>query len=96
MKTKLLTATYLLSVMVAVSPFMLDTASGQLAPTWDRHTKKPLEKYDDSPAYIYLLETSPRMISPHGAFTSYQVNVDANNVDMFLRIQVETRFPLSP
>ncbi|PYJ27296.1 MAG: hypothetical protein DME89_09610 [Verrucomicrobia bacterium] len=82
--------------MVAVSPFMLDTASGQLAPTWDPHTKKPLEKYDDSPAYIYLLETSPRMISPHGAFTSYQVNVDANNVDMFLRIQVETRFPLSP
>ena len=24
------------------------------------------------------LETSPRMISPYGVFTSYQVNVDAN------------------
>jgi len=28
--------------------------------------------------YIYRLETSPRMISPYGVFTSYQVNVDAN------------------
>jgi hypothetical protein len=76
---------------------MLGTASGQLAPTWDPHTKKPLEEYDNPPApYIYRQETSPRMVSPHGAFISYQVNVDANNVDMFLRIQVETRFPLSP
>src|SRR5436190_2947147 len=79
MKTKLLTATYLLIAMVAVSPFTLGTASGQLAPTWDPHTKKPLEKYDNPPAlYIYRLETSPRMVSPHGAFISYQVNVDAN------------------
>src|SRR6266513_3179487 len=64
--------------MVAVSPFTLGTASGQLAPTWDPHTKKPLEKYDNSPAYIYRLETSPRMVSPHAGFISYQVNVDAN------------------
>src|SRR5438094_317345 len=78
MKTKLLTATYLLIAMVAVSPFTLGTASGQLAPTWDPHTKKPLEKYDNSPAYIYQLETSPRMVSPHGVFISYQANVDAN------------------
>ena len=44
--------------------------------------KEPLEKYDMPPAYIYRLDTSPRMISPHGAFTSYQVNVDAdgNNI----------------
>src|SRR5438874_2514912 len=79
MKTKLLTATYLLTAMVAVWPFTLSTASGQLAPTWDLHTKKPLEKYDNPPApYIYRLENSPRMVSPHGAFISYQVNVDAN------------------
>src|SRR5215470_12392809 len=38
----------------------------------------PLEKYDNPPAYIYRLETSPRMISVYGSFTSYQVNVDAN------------------
>ena len=28
--------------------------------------------------YIFRLETSPRMISPHGLFVSYQVNVDAS------------------
>src|SRR6516225_11216538 len=54
-------------------------ASGQLAPTWDPHTRKPLEKYDNPPApYIYRLETSPRMISQFGGFISYQVNVDQN------------------
>jgi hypothetical protein len=80
MKTKLLTITYLLSATVAVSPFTLSsTASGQLAPTWNPHTKRPLEKYDNPPApYIFRLETSPRMISPFGGFISYQVNVDQN------------------
>jgi hypothetical protein len=39
---------------------------------------EPLEKYDMPPAYIYRLESSPRMILPYGVFTSYQVNVDAN------------------
>jgi len=40
--------------------------------------KEPLEKYDNPPAYIYRLETAPRMIVPYGSFVSYQVNVDAN------------------
>src|SRR5207247_7552859 len=53
------------------------TALGQ-ATTWNPRTTRPLEKYDNPPAYIYRLETSPRMISPHGVFISYQVNVDAN------------------
>lgn len=52
--------------------------SAQLAPTWKPQGREPLEKYDNPPAYIYRLETSPRMISPFGLFTSYQVNVDAN------------------
>jgi len=52
------------------------------AQTWKPTSKEPLEKYDMPPAYIYRLESSPRMVSPHGAFTSYQVNVDAdgNNI----------------
>src|SRR6478735_6889173 len=54
------------------------TASGQ-APTWNPHTEKSLEKYDNPPGYIYRLETSPRMVSPYGGFISYQVNVDANH-----------------
>ncbi len=36
------------------------------------------EKYDNPPARILPTETSPRMVSQHGAFVSYQVNVDAN------------------
>jgi len=39
---------------------------------------EPLEKYNMPPAYIYRLETGPRMISQFGVFTSFQVNVDAN------------------
>jgi hypothetical protein len=39
---------------------------------------EPLEKYDDPPAPPRKMDTSPRMISPYGAFISYQVNVDAN------------------
>ncbi len=55
-----------------VSLVALATASAQTSPT------EPLEKYDNPPAYIYRLETSPRMISQYGPFTSFQVNVDAN------------------
>jgi hypothetical protein len=56
---------------------VVGSAFGQ-APTWDPHIRKPLEKYDNPPVYIYRLETSPRMISPYGVFISYQANVDAN------------------
>src|SRR6267143_4515996 len=43
-----------------------------------RRMTEPLEKYNMPPAYIYRLETGPRMISQFGVFTSFQVNVDAN------------------
>src|SRR6266403_4158843 len=56
----------------------LTAASAQLAPTWKPRQKEPLEKYDMPPMHIYRLETSPRMISQFGVFTSYQANVDAN------------------
>src|SRR5580693_1513062 len=66
------------SLLICVVFFVvLGTALGQ-APTWKPHTGKPLEKYDNPPAYIFRLDTSPRMISPYGVFISYQVNVDAN------------------
>src|SRR6266516_6074648 len=57
------------------------SAFGQ-APTWNPHTRKPLEKYDNAPSYIYRLETSPRMVSPYGVFISYQANVDANGMNI--------------
>src|SRR6266487_3946828 len=64
-----------------VSALTFATASGQTA-TWELNPNEPLEKYDMPPAYIYRLETSPRMISPYGVFISYQANVDAqgNNI----------------
>jgi hypothetical protein len=50
-----------------------------MLPPQDRFPE-PLEKYEMQPAVpgTYLLESSPRMISAYGVFTSYQVNVDAN------------------
>jgi hypothetical protein len=60
----------------------LATASAQ-APLPKGRPTKPLEKYDNPPApYIFRLESSPRMISRFGPFTSFQVNVDAsgNNI----------------
>src|SRR5437762_7469625 len=54
------------------------TASAQLAPTREASRNEPLETYDNPPAPLRKMETSPRMISQFGLFTSYQVNVDAN------------------
>src|SRR6266536_465688 len=71
------TARRLQQLTFLTSVVALTTASGQV-PTWNPHSNRPLEKYDNPPAYIYRLESSPRMISPYGAFISYQVNVDAN------------------
>src|ERR1700724_4320279 len=56
----------------------LATAPGQLAPTRRVPRNEPLEKYDNPPAPPRKIETSPRMISQFGLFTSYQVNVDQN------------------
>src|SRR6266850_270114 len=43
-----------------------------------RLSTEPLEKYENPPMFIFRLGASPRMLSPFGAFTSVQVNVDAN------------------
>ena len=69
-----------LSILL-VSLASIATASGQ-TPRSKLNPNEPLEKYNMPPAYIYRLETSPRMISPYGSFISYQVNVDAqgNNI----------------
>jgi hypothetical protein len=62
--------TCLLSLVALTTPSAQTPPEGRFA--------EPLEKYEMPPAYIYRLETSPRMISQFGAFTSFQVNVDAN------------------
>ena len=65
---------YLLSAICLV---FVATASGQ-APQGKPIATEPLEKYDNPPAFIYRLESGPRMISQYGPFVSYQVNVDNN------------------
>src|SRR6266496_4797819 len=61
-----------------ISAIALATAAGQLAPTHRVPRNEPLEKYDNPPAPPRKMETSPRMISQFGVFTSYQANVDQN------------------
>ena len=61
-----------------ISLFSLGTASAQIAPIRKPPFTQPLEKYDMPPAPPRKMETSPRMISQFGVFTSYQANVDAN------------------
>ena len=71
-------------VTCLVSSLALAAASAQTPASGSRRTRmtEPLEKPGMPPAYIYRLETGPRMISPFGVFTSFQVNVDAsgNNI----------------
>ena len=66
-----------INVLSAIGLVSLATASGQPPPGKLIETE-PLEKYDNPPAFIYRLETGPRMISQFGPFISYQVNVDNN------------------
>src|SRR6476646_326569 len=57
----------------------LTSVSGQtLAPTRKLPLTEPLEKYNMPPAPPRKIETSPRMISQFGVFTSFQANVDSN------------------
>jgi len=57
---------------------LADVSGQRLAPTRKAPRGEPLEKYDNPPAPPRKMETSPRMISQFGVFTSYQVNVDGN------------------
>src|SRR5215217_3241626 len=72
-------------LLICLSSFAtLSSSRGQTPPRIGGRMIEPLEKYDMPPAApgTYRLDTSPRMISPYGVFTSYQVNVDAsgNNI----------------
>jgi len=47
------------------------TAAGQ-TPQGKPIASEPLEKCDNPPAFIYRLESGPRMISQYGPFISYR------------------------
>jgi hypothetical protein len=61
--------------LVLLSPL---AAASALEPPHKLSRTEPLETYDNPPAPPRKIETSPRMISQHDTFTSYQANVDAN------------------
>ena len=73
--SKVSTASLLICLLLLSA---LASASGQLAPIRKPPFTEPLEKYGMPPAPPRKIETSPRMISQFGVFTSYQANVDAN------------------
>src|SRR5436305_2674280 len=72
---RMLTPTGFTSLLSLIA---LASASAQLAPTARAPRNEPLEKYDNAPAPPRTIQTSPRMISQFGAFTSFQVNVNAS------------------
>src|SRR5882672_5075567 len=61
---------------------LVGASAQELTPTHKVPRNEPLEKYDNPPAPPRKIETSPRMISQFGLFTSFQANVDAqgNNI----------------
>src|SRR3954469_19319130 len=65
-----LSLTSILLAIVAVS--------GVAAPAVPIELEQMAERYQDPPMFIFRNEASAAMISRHGAFTSYQVNVDGN------------------
>ena len=83
-KERLTTMSYRPSATILVLLLALSTASGQtLAPVRKLPLNEPLETSKNMPpAPPRKIETSPRMISQFGVFTSYQANVDAsgNNI----------------
>src|SRR5882724_12298350 len=112
MKKKLSTVSYRLSAGSVISLLLLSaitylpstgaqaTASEQTAtrpstPGKPRMTE-PLEKYNMPPAYIYRLETGPRMVSPFGLFTSFQVNVDSDGNNILGDAANETSITVDP
>jgi hypothetical protein len=82
---------------VTVLSLALATASGQTpAPIRKPRMTEPLEKPAMPPAYIYRLETGPRMISRFGLFTSFQVNVDADGNNILGDAANETSISVDP
>src|SRR5215216_4406788 len=67
-----------LTLLISLCSVLSNPASGQIGPVRKPPFTEPLEKYNNAPAPPRKIEISPRMISPHAAFISFQANVDAN------------------
>src|SRR4051794_25846236 len=63
----------LTSILLAVA-----AGSALAAPSLRLEREEMAERYQDPPMFIFGNEASAAMISKHGAFTSYQVNVNGD------------------
>jgi hypothetical protein len=72
-------ASIVMPVLLLVSLVGVSNSLAQLAPVHRMPFAEHDERYDNPPAPPRKVETSPRMISQFGVFTSYQVNVNANH-----------------
>src|SRR5215471_18956023 len=70
------TATLFLGLIWILS--LTSVSAQKIYPIRELPLAEPLEKYNMAPAPPRKIETSPRMLSQFGVFTSYQANVDAN------------------
>src|SRR3982750_1247242 len=70
-----------LALVCVISLVAFDGASAQRAQPKPL-PQEPLEKYDDAPAYVWANGRSPGMVSRVNTFTSHQVNVDANGLNI--------------
>ena len=90
MKSSTASHTRLLPFLILL--IALPAASAQLAPVRMAPLNEPLEKYDNPPAPPEKMDTSPRMISQFGVFTSYQANVDQNGQNIVGDAANESRY----
>src|SRR3954463_4401830 len=81
MKSSTVSAASLFISLTSILP-LTNVSAQTVAPIRRPPFTEPLEKYNNPPAPARKIETSPRMISQFGVFTSYQANVDAsgNNI----------------
>jgi hypothetical protein len=70
--------------------------SGIAAPREPLAPEQLVERYQDPPMFIFRNETSAATVSRHGAFTSYQVNVDGNGQNITLDAANEPSIAIDP
>jgi hypothetical protein len=73
----------------------LEIAAGQ-TPARQPLSTAALETLEDPPSFIWRTGSSPRMVSQHGGFTSYQVNVGANGQNITGDAANETSISVDP
>jgi hypothetical protein len=81
----------LTSILLAMA-----SVSGLAAPPLPIEREQMAERYQDPQMFIFTNATSAAMISQHGAFTSYQVNVNGNGQNITLDAANEPSIAIDP